>query len=244
MLLSVILYGSRARGDYRPKSDFDLLGVIENGPMRREIAAGGVSLYHYPVHKLQSAAEIGELFALHLTAEGKVLHDTLGVFKNVQASFSFKSNYDSEIEDASYVIRFLIDRRNLIAKKDVRKRLVWAMRTILIARNANERRVCFSSALLANYSRIGELKDIIDHRNLPDTEGFLKVATRVLERFGNGEWLANWPDEKAAQREILEARGGVAADTIRFVRPFAILKKTKSPTASLSIPDIGFAYPD
>ena len=49
MLLSVILFGSRARGDHRSTSDVDLLGISDEGPIKTEISSCGVSFYQYPL---------------------------------------------------------------------------------------------------------------------------------------------------------------------------------------------------
>jgi predicted nucleotidyltransferase len=229
MLLSVILYGSRARGDHRATSDTDLLGVIEDGRIRKEISSGGVSLYHYPAPLLKSRSSKGDLFVLHLISEGKVLHDTLGIFSSVKRSFEYKSSYADEIFDGSLIIKFLISRPNVLSQKSARKRLVWAIRTILIARNAEHKRASFSSSALMSFSGITGLKDAIDNRHQRDTDDIIKVAERTLRKFGDQSVEESWPSDKPAQRALLLNRGGVAGDTLRFIKLFNFKKLSNAP---------------
>ena len=224
MLLSLVLYGSRARGDHRPKSDVDLLGVVEEGAFKKEIAAGGTSLYHYPALTMLNKSKEGDLFILHLVQEGKVLHDTFGVFRTIKNSFVFKSSYSELIEQASAIIHFFLTREKLLVQKDARKRLIWAIRTILIARCAEEQRACFSSAALASFSKISDLKDVIDNRNLNEAQATLKVASKVLSRFGSETWKGAWPTDPSKQRKLLEELGGIARDTLKFVQPLKMVK--------------------
>ena len=76
-----MLFGSAARGELNDESDFDLL-VVGDGeaprlpsPGRR--AAASV-LHRSPAWLLRQTSE-GQLFALHLQLEGRVLHDPTGV---------------------------------------------------------------------------------------------------------------------------------------------------------------------
>jgi hypothetical protein len=242
MIASLILYGSRARGDYRPKSDVDLLALTENGPIRNELVAGGVSLYHYPYSLLLSRAESGNLFALHLVKEGKILHDSFGAFRSVCDAFGYKDSYTEEITEAYLVIRFIFARRELLGRKDVRKRLIWAVRTILIARSAEDRTPFFSSEQLARYAKISELKDVIDNRNQNDVERLHLLARKVAKRFAEETVLIDWPSDKAGQRALMKERGGIAADTLRFVQPKGLLKRNVQVERTPDLDDGGPDY--
>lgn len=243
MLLSVVLYGSRARGDHRASSDVDLLGLIEQGPIRKEIAKGGTSLYHYPAPLLLNHAKEGNLFVLHLVTEGVILHDTLGVFSGIKKIYEYKSSYEHEVYEASAIIKFFVTRSKLLSGKSARKRLVWAIRTILIARAAEGRQAIFSSGMLANFSGIRNLKEVIDSRHLDNGAEILSVAIKALQRFGSSDpRIIEWPSDKAGQRVILASIGGIAADTLKFVRPAAIRRIIDRVGSNSENP--GLAYPD
>ena len=237
MLLSLVLYGSRARGDHRQKSDVDLLGVIEDGPIQKEMSAGGTSLYHYPSKLLMKKAENGDLFVLHLVEEGIVLHDSLDLFKTVKTSFQYKEDYSDEIASGYLVIKFFIERPHLLRGRAARKRLVWAIRTILIARCAERRQACFSSTALARVSGIPALKGVIDHRNQPNGKELLVVAAKVAERFGGTTRGEKWPSDKKSQRELMIEAGGLVSDTLRFIQPVRTIKPKYSPKVILGRPE-------
>ena len=224
MLVSLVLYGSRARGDHRQKSDVDLLGVIEEGPIHKELSAGGTSLYHYPHKLLLKNSSLGDLFVLHIVSEGIVLHDSLGAFKSVQDAFVFKENYSKEICDAYIVIKFFEENSHLLRKKDARKRLVWAIRTVLIARCAERRKAYFSSDALARASKIGSLKRVIDNRNLPEFDELLSVAIKIRERFAQDCFPGSWPSMREDQRQLMKERGGLVADTLKYSHPTRLLR--------------------
>lgn len=241
MIAALVLYGSRARGDYRPKSDVDLLAVVEKGPIRNEKLAGGVSLFSYPANVLIRRSVDGDLFALHLMKEGKILHDTFDVFKNAMKQFSYKEDYIDEMTDAYCVCRFLFSRKSLLAKREVRNRLVWAMRTLIIARAAEARQPVFSSADIARFAGIAELKGVIDNRNQKDVRGLDMMARRVAKRWAEDRVEISWPADKEAQRQLMRDRGGVAADTLKFVQPKTLIKKT-TPSIGVETMATSFSY--
>ncbi len=225
MLLSVVLYGSRARGDNRATSDVDMLGIVEGGSLRREVSAGGTSMYHYPVDLLLRDSSKGNLFVLHIITEGKVLHDTLCCVDKIKEKFQYKKNYSDEILEASMIVEFILARKQLLSRKDVRKRLVWGIRTILISRAADQRVPIFSSNALTAFSKIPELKSAIDNRSANNVTELVGAALRVLKKFGSVKGIDfSWSTDKAFQRGIMKERGGIVADTLRFVQPAAIVK--------------------
>jgi predicted nucleotidyltransferase len=223
MLVSLILYGSRARGDHRLRSDVDLLGVVEGGAIHKEIVARGASFYHYPAPTLLEKSKSGDLFLLHLVKEGKVLHDTLGFFEEVRDSFEFSDSYDDIIRAADAIARFIENRPTLLQSKKVRKRYIWALRTILIARCAEQRRACFSAAALANFSGDPKLKGIIDLRNTASPEEMISAGQRVVAGFGSPDVEAAWSSDTASQRAYMKKLGGIAESTLNLV---SIRKRT------------------
>jgi predicted nucleotidyltransferase len=224
MLVSLILYGSRARGDHRQKSDVDLLGVIEEGAIRTEFSAGGTSLYRYPSKLLMENSRKGDLFVLHLITEGIVIHDSFNVFKNVKECFQFKDSYSDEIATAYIVVKFFESHPQLLRQRAARKRLVWGIRTILIARCAERRQACFSSDALARVSGISALRKVVDDRNQADFKDLIAVAKRVAKNFGEEYFIGEWPASSSEQRKLMEQRGGLAADTLKYLRPVRRLR--------------------
>ena len=184
MLISLVLYGSRARGDHRMRSDVDLLGVIEGGAIQKGGAKRGTNLHLYPFHYLKHQSLKGNLFLLHLTHEGIVLHDPLDTFEQVQEAFRFKRSYAKEVREASAVIWYALQPRFDQSMLIVRRRLVWAIRTILIARSAEERQVNFSSKSLEAFSGFSGLKHVIDNRNVEDIDLLVFASKTIARRHG------------------------------------------------------------
>lgn len=219
MLLSLILYGSRARGDHRLSSDVDLLGIVETGKIESEVAIRGASFYAYPSHKILSNSINGDLFVLHLISEGKVLHDTVDFFGKVKDSFKYKITYETDVVIAHSVLSYLMSRKNLSSRKAFRKRLIWAIRTILIARSAEAQKPVFSSRDLADFSGFSRLKDVIDKRNVIDAKLLFSAAEFVADEFGSDDVNINWPADRELQDKSLLELGGIAASTVEIIRP-------------------------
>lgn len=217
MLLSLVLYGSRARGDHRIRSDVDLLGVIEGRLIEKEISARGASFYSYPAKTLLEKSKSGDLFVLHLVQEGKVLHDTVGFFESVQESFRYKKSYHKEITQAQAVIKFFESRPSLLNKAPARKRLVWGIRTLIVARSAEQQKPIFSSRQLERFSNIEGLKELIDNRNTADVRSLIDASSRASSEFGLSTFDKVWPESKLRQKGFLRRLGGVAEDTLRFL---------------------------
>lgn len=72
--LGLLLYGSRARGDFLPESDFDLLRYSDAPDHTFKV--GRVSVSTYAPKQLESASRT--LFGTHLARDGRVLLDTDG----------------------------------------------------------------------------------------------------------------------------------------------------------------------
>lgn len=214
MLLSLIMFGSRARGDQRLTSDVDLLGVVESGAIRETVSTRGASFYQYPFDILKSKSSSGDLFLLHLISEGRILHDTVGAFRSVCGAFEYKSTYEREILEASAIIWFLGSHARNSATRQTKKRVIWALRTILIARAAERKIPVFSSSGLAEFARLPDLKNVIDKRFTIPWDMLLRSANEVCERFGVSRTGVDWPDSRAEQEACLRALGGVAKATI------------------------------
>jgi hypothetical protein len=81
--ISVVVYGSRARGDHLEDSDLDVLVVVETP--RGSIVRGTVTVSFYTPTQLESAR--GTLFGVHLHHDAVIVHDTSGWFGSILESF-------------------------------------------------------------------------------------------------------------------------------------------------------------
>lgn len=70
--LGILVYGSRARADFVPDSDLDLLALVENP--RGSSMSGRVHVSYYTPEQLATARRT--LFGMHLARDGVVVHDT------------------------------------------------------------------------------------------------------------------------------------------------------------------------
>lgn len=198
-MLGLILYGSRARGDHRLNSDVDLLGITDSGAIRRTKPARGTNLHLFPFKKLREDAAKGELFLSHLVHEGRVVFDPCDLFEIVRADFQFKQSYASEIRQGTEVALFLISNKSRLDQNFVRKRLVWAIRTMIIARAANDSLPIFGLKDLMKFSGIDALKIVIGRSNVADVDDLIKVSRQVLIKMGDHECVSSWPKGKLAQ---------------------------------------------
>ncbi len=81
--ISVVVYGSRARGDHLEDSDLDVLIVVETP--RGSIVRGTITVSFYTPTQLESAR--GTLFGVHLRHDAVIIHDTGGWFGSILGSF-------------------------------------------------------------------------------------------------------------------------------------------------------------
>jgi predicted nucleotidyltransferase len=184
VLLGLILYGSRARGDFRLRSDVDIMGLSEDGRIYIDKSRRGVNLHVYTYKYMTNKAETGDLFALHIVSEGKILHDTFGLIERLTDSFVYKKSYRPEIVESSAIIWYFISRTPKLENIRARKRFVWALRTLIIASAAELRKPIFGSGDLERFSDIPDLKGIIDRRKTVDPRLLAKVGKHAVSKFG------------------------------------------------------------
>lgn len=168
-ILSLVVYGSRAREDYSVDSDTDLFAITDDERYEM-IVEGTTNIACYPMAQAISRAEGGDLFFMHITLEAKAIYDPSGAFDKVRKSFAKKENYSSEISNASELGFALVAHAEKIQDYYLlNKRLAWCLRTILIARSAERGCPTFSKEGL---SEIFHDRDLIDLIALKDCEFF------------------------------------------------------------------------
>lgn len=172
-ILSLVVYGSRAREDHSEDSDTDLFAITDDERYEMLIE-GSTNIACYPLAQAISRAEGGDLFFMHITSEAKVIYDPSGAFEKVKKRFIKKSNYSLEISNASELGYTLIAHADHIQDYYLlNKRLAWCLRTILIARSAEVGRPTFSKEGLGDMFNDKNLVSLIA---LKDCENFMPKA--------------------------------------------------------------------
>jgi len=188
LILGIVLYGSRARGDHVASSDVDLLALTQGG--RPATATwSGATVSRYPLEQVLRRARSGDLFTLHLVSEGKVIWEQSAVFPTIRRAFCYRSDYDREIRVASDVGWFLLHHHDrAVDGLRFNQRLVWCTRTILTAKAASQRRPIFSAAGLAAFAGSTAVASVIRAKGSPTIDpAVLDDFRNVLGRHGDPE---------------------------------------------------------
>ncbi|HEF4840209.1 TPA: nucleotidyltransferase domain-containing protein [Burkholderia vietnamiensis] len=151
-ILSLVLYGSRARRDEDSASDIDLFAISDDLEYRM-IVKGSANVASYPRTLALERATQGDLFMLHIVSESQTLYDPSGNIEQLKKEFTYRPSYDSEIQFASDIAWMLVDHAQSTDNFSfINRRIAWCVRTILIARAANLRVPIFSAKSLAEFS--------------------------------------------------------------------------------------------
>lgn len=190
---TLIIYGSGARDDQDAHSDVDLLGITSMQDYNM-IVKKKVNIAIYPVAQAFRMAKHGDLFMLHIVSEGQAIYDGKGYFSELQSIFSFKPSYDLDICNASdlgwVLLRYARVAENVTL---INKRIAWCVRTILIAKAAEERLPIFSAKALSDFSKSRAVYALIKNKNnekiilsmLSDFNKFLTSFGRVAPAWIN-----------------------------------------------------------
>lgn len=145
---AILLFGSRARGDNSRGSDTDLL-LISPPDTPKHKSIGHLSMFFYPWEKLISDACNGDLFVCHIVREAKPVFDPLGQLDQLRSQFRLRTSYAREITHARDLGWFLDRHAGALSSNLVVRRMVWCIRTILIAQLAEQGTPTFAPAALA-----------------------------------------------------------------------------------------------
>lgn len=172
-ILSLVVYGSRAREDHSVDSDTDLFAITDDERYEM-IIEGTTNIACYPLAQAISRAEGGDLFFMHIALEAKAIYDPGGAFEKVKRSFVKKESYSTEISHASELGYALVAHAKHIQDYYLlNKRLAWCLRTILIARSAELGCPTFSKEGLGDIFQNKGLTDLI---SLKDCETYTAKA--------------------------------------------------------------------
>jgi hypothetical protein len=145
---AILLFGSRAREDNSRGSDTDLLLISPPGtPQHKSI--GHLSMFFYPWEKLVVDARDGDLFICHIVREAKPVFDPLRQLDELRSQFRLRTSYAREIEHARDLGWFLDRYAGALNSNLVVRRMVWCIRTGLIARLAERGTPVFAPLELA-----------------------------------------------------------------------------------------------
>ncbi|GAA1840955.1 hypothetical protein GCM10009836_20360 [Pseudonocardia ailaonensis] len=154
----LLLYGSRARGDYLPTSDFDILRLSFLG--MPTFSVGNVSISSYTPVQLESASRT--LYGTHIQRDGRVILDPTGRLREIVESLN-PADPDTLIETVhaySVVLNQPIEERQ--AHLPGLTRLArYLLRTAVYARSMKAGKPCFSVRELASRFRDPALATIL-----------------------------------------------------------------------------------
>lgn len=127
-------------------------------------------MFFYPWRKLLADANEGDLFVGHLVQEAKPLSDPLNQLGQLRSTFKLRESYQREIDQASDLGWFLSRFPHHLKPSLTAKRIIWCVRTILIAKLAEEGKLVFAPSELAELANSKAASDLMveRRRRLPD----------------------------------------------------------------------------
>lgn len=226
MSTSLILYGSRARGEAEPNSDVDLILAGPGPGLRRPHVSHGVSVHWYSQEWLVEGALTGNLFVYHVAFEGVPLLDPESFLVKLRESFVQKGSYRKEANEAAMVLKLTMTQ-SWIHAGAVRRRFFWALRTLLIAEAADKGRPVFSAASLEGVVGLFGIERLIKSRAEADQNTCSKIGCAVLEACDVQD-LSNLSDQQL--RSVMLQRGGMAADTVKLIEEGEMIEASVNAT--------------
>jgi len=212
MSTSIILYGSRARGETRDDSDVDILAAEETGFPGSPKEVNGVSLHRYPQAWLINEAQNGSLFAYHVAFEGISLLDHNNFLLKLKKAICLKGSYEDEKLIAAKIIK-LLTNRDWNLRDELKRRYFWALRTIIISSSAEIGNPIFSSKGLESFSEINGLRNHINNRYNENFNSCKYYGNLVLEKFIRN----NINDDESYLRDELINAEGIGKNTIQLI---------------------------
>lgn len=166
-IISLIVFGSYARGDTDKFSDLDLLGIVDD-KNSKATPVRDINLSIYSIGKLIDLMECGDLFALHLKMEGRPLFGEV-LFNEITSRFKYKESYIGDVAYALLMGELILENKLSIKNWSIaNKRIAWAVRTMIIAFSAENREPVFSKNKISEYIEVPGLsnKDILSIINI------------------------------------------------------------------------------
>jgi len=206
---AALLFGSLARADHAEGSDTDIL-MINLGEETRHVSVGHLSLFLYPWTMLEQDAREGDLFVCHLVREAKALVDPDDYLQMLRSAFRFRSTYQDDIRRAADLGWYLVRFGNELNASLQAKRTLWCIRTILIARSAEQRDPVFAPQQLAERTRSAPARDLLCHRRHRYDDAVLRAS---LLQFLMEETPPD-PSLECADRDTFVRRFGITSNEV------------------------------
>ena len=213
----VLLFGSLARGDSCEKSDIDILISAPLGRLA-SVKEGVAEVQHTPQETLLEMARRGDLFAIHLAYEAKVISDPSHFFQEFKAQMALRRDYSKERAWAFTLLSYLRINKDFEFKPELRnKRIAWCVRTVLISLLVERGRIIFSPSRLAQEFPDAFIDRLIGLRRESDSGTYLLDDTLAfLGHFDQKMLLEYSPAELESQFEVNENE--VALATIKALK--------------------------
>lgn len=173
------LFGSHARADGTNASDVDLLAVTHN-EKTRHVCESNLSLFLYPWSILQDDARNGGLFVCHLALEAKSLFDPDDYLSSLKDAFKYRSDYSTEIAHATDLGWYLVRHGKRMDSGLLARRALWSIRTILIARGAEQREPLFAPLLLAEQTQSIAGGELLRNRHCKRSNSEIRRSLRLF----------------------------------------------------------------
>ena len=169
----VILFGSRARGDFRPDSDIDLLIVTGPGPLDRRAYQRTSAVAHHKVEQVYGEPMGVDL--VHLSED--VFHDGRRA-RNHVAGQAVRDGFDANGDKVNY------DNPTPTNWPDIRQRIANAERelrvlNILVEGNADQEAIGFHAQQAIENALKGWISALdTDYRNIHDLAELISIIRR------------------------------------------------------------------
>ena len=197
-LKALILFGSCARGDQQEDSDVDMLAIHDDKIYRID-EYGKLNFSLYSETTLSKMMSDGELFALHLATESKIIYENDECASKLFKTFRYKNSYQSVIDEANILAWAIIKHYDCINKPELcNKRLVWCIRTICAAMAAEQKKNCFSASSIVDSVPLDNMAWMLKQKNNAAKSPQLLVKMREFLQFYN----LKQPEQVALSNDI------------------------------------------
>lgn len=217
-ILSLAIYGSRARGDYNDLSDIDLFAITDEEHYRMSVE-GNSNLACYPKKLAIQRAINGDLFILHICEESREIYNCGFGVSDIKLIFSYKDDYSYEKLCAADLAWFLIDFNGRFkGSKFFNKRIAWCVRTVFIACSAELRKPVFSRDALVNFSGEKVVDDLIKVKESKVMDiSLLKDLQSLLIKLGFPKPSLKSTTVENYHRRFIKTENAMGLKTIEFL---------------------------